>query len=119
MDGARLFILNSPANPTGMVEDGDAIRSLVEYAMDAGVTVISDEVYEHFIYGMKHVSAARFGDDVITINATSKTYAMTGWRLGFLAAPEEYITPCVKVHQYRPGLRHLYFTVCRTCGIHW
>lgn len=100
MDGARLFILNSPANPTGMVEDGDAIRSLVEYAMDAGVTVISDEVYEHFIYGMKHVSAARFGDDVITINATSKTYAMTGWRLGFLAAPEEYITPCVKVHQY-------------------
>ena len=100
MDGARLFILNSPANPTGMVENRETIRSLIEYAMDAGVTVISDEVYEHFIYGMEHVSAARFGDDVITINAVSKTYAMTGWRLGFLAAPEEYITPCVKVHQY-------------------
>jgi aspartate aminotransferase len=100
MDGARLFILNSPANPTGMVEDRETIRSLVEYAMDAGVTVISDEVYEHFIYGAEHVSAARFGDDVITINAASKTYAMTGWRLGFLAAPPEYITPCVKVHQY-------------------
>ena len=100
MDGARLFILNSPANPTGMVESPETIRSLVEYAMDAGVTVISDEVYEHFIYGPNHVSAALFGDDVITINAASKTYAMTGWRLGYLAAPEEYITPCVKVHQY-------------------
>lgn len=100
MDGARLFILNSPANPTGAVEDKETIRCLVEYAMDAGVTVVSDEVYEHFIYGREHVSAAAFGDDVITVNAASKTYAMTGWRLGYLAAPEEYITPCVKVHQY-------------------
>jgi aspartate aminotransferase len=100
MDGARLFVLNSPANPTGAVEDEETIREIVEYAMDAGVTVVSDEVYEHFIYGRKHISAAAFGDDVITVNAVSKTYAMTGWRLGYLAAPEEYITPCVKVHQY-------------------
>jgi aspartate aminotransferase len=100
MDGARLFVLNSPANPTGMVESRENIRALVEYAGDAGVTVISDEVYEHFIYGREHLSAAKFGEDVITINAVSKTYAMTGWRLGFLAAPKDYITPCVKVHQY-------------------
>jgi len=100
MDGARLFVLNSPSNPTGAVESRDTIRDIVEYAMDAGVTIVSDEVYEHFIYGKEHVSAAAFGDDVITVNAASKTYAMTGWRLGYLAAPEEYITPCVKVHQY-------------------
>jgi aspartate aminotransferase len=100
MDGARLFVLNSPSNPTGAVENRDTIRDIVEYAMDAGVTIVSDEVYEHFIYGKEHISAAAFGDDVITVNAVSKTYAMTGWRLGFLAAPEEYITPCVKVHQY-------------------
>ncbi len=100
MEGARLFVLNSPANPTGAVEDKETIRDLVEFAMDAGVTVVSDEVYEHFIYGREHISAAAFGDDVITVNAVSKTYAMTGWRLGYLAAPEEYITPCVKVHQY-------------------
>ena len=100
MDGARLFVLNSPANPTGAVENKETIRDIVEYAMDAGVTIVSDEVYEHFIYGQEHISAASFGDDVITVNAVSKTYAMTGWRLGFLAAPEEYITPCVKVHQY-------------------
>ena len=100
MDGARLFVINSPANPTGAVESRDTIRDIVEYGMDAGVTIVSDEVYEHFIYGKEHVSAATFGDDVITVNAVSKTYAMTGWRLGYLAAPEEYITPCVKVHQY-------------------
>ncbi|MCX6698678.1 MAG: pyridoxal phosphate-dependent aminotransferase [Methanomicrobiales archaeon] len=100
MGGARLFVINSPANPTGAVEGAETVRDLVEYAMDAGVTIVSDEVYEHFVYEREHVSAAAFGDDVITVNAVSKTYAMTGWRLGYLAAPEEYITPCVKVHQY-------------------
>ncbi|MBP1927945.1 aspartate aminotransferase [Methanolinea mesophila] len=100
MDGARIFVLNSPANPTGAVEPEDSIRAIVEYANDAGVTVVSDEVYEHFIYGAHHTSAARFGEDVITVNATSKTYAMTGWRIGYLAGPKEYTDQCLKVHQY-------------------
>ena len=100
MDGARIVVLNSPANPTGAVENKESIRALVEYANDAGVTVVSDEVYEHFIYDKQHWSAARFGENVITINATSKTYAMTGWRLGYLAAPAEIVAQCVKVHQY-------------------
>jgi aspartate aminotransferase len=100
MDGARVFVLNSPANPTGAVESEESIKAIVEYAEDRNVTVVSDEVYEHFIYGKKHVSAARFGDNVITINATSKTYAMTGWRLGYLAAQKEIVGQCLKVHQY-------------------
>jgi aspartate aminotransferase len=100
MDGARLFVLNSPSNPTGMVESEESIRAIVEYAMDASVTVVSDEVYEHFVYDRSHYSAALYGDDVITINAASKTYAMTGWRIGFLAACEEYLNQCLKVHQY-------------------
>jgi aspartate aminotransferase len=100
MDGARILILNSPSNPTGAMEDQGSIRALVEYALDAGVTVVSDEVYEHFVYEKPHVSPARFGDNVITINAASKTYAMTGWRLGFLAAPKEVAEQCMKVHQY-------------------
>ncbi len=103
--GARLLILNTPCNPTGMVESESSIKALVEIAMDAGVTVLSDEVYEHFIYGKKHVSAAKFGEDVITVNAASKTYAMTGWRLGFLGAPDDYYEQCLKVHQY-----------CQTCA---
>lgn len=100
MDGARILVLNSPGNPTGAVESGESVKAIVEYAADKGVTVVSDEVYEHFIYGKKHYSAALFGDNVITINATSKTYAMTGWRLGYLAAAPEIIGQCLKVHQY-------------------
>jgi aspartate aminotransferase len=100
MDGARMFVLNSPANPTGAVESKESVRAIVEYAGDHHVTVVSDEVYEHFIYEKEHWSAARFGDDVVTVNATSKTYAMTGWRLGYLAAPEEIAGQCLKVHQY-------------------
>jgi len=100
MTGARLFVLNSPSNPTGAVEPKDSIRAIVEYANDCNVTVVSDEVYEHFIYSGAHWSAARFGDNVITINAASKTYAMTGWRLGYLAASAEVVGQCLKVHQY-------------------
>jgi aspartate aminotransferase len=100
MKGARLLVLNSPGNPTGAVESKESIKALVESANDYGITVVSDEVYEHFIYGKKHWSAARFGEDVITINATSKTYAMTGWRLGYLAAPAAIVGQCLKVHQY-------------------
>jgi aspartate aminotransferase len=100
MDGARILVINSPGNPTGAVEEKDSIRALVEYAGDAGVTVVSDEVYEHFIYDTRHWSAALFGEDVITVNATSKSYSMTGWRLGYLAGPKEYVEQSLKVHQY-------------------
>lgn len=101
IDGAKVLVLNSPANPTGAVEPEDSVRALVEYADDAGATVISDEVYEHFVYdGVRAVSAARFGENVVTINATSKTYAMTGWRLGWLAGPDEVVGQAIKVHQY-------------------
>ena len=105
MKGARLLILNSPCNPSGIVESEETIKALVQAAGDAGVTVLSDEVYEHLIYDAKHVSAARFGEDVLTVNATSKTYSMTGWRIGYIAAHPEYIEQCLKVHQY-----------CQTCA---
>lgn len=100
MDGARLLILNSPCNPTGVVEPKETIKALVEAAGDAGVTVLSDEVYEHLIYDATHVSAAQFGEDVLTVNATSKTYSMTGWRVGYLAGPQDYIDQSLKIHQY-------------------
>lgn len=101
MDGAKVLVLNSPANPTGAVEPADSVRALAEYADDAGVTILSDEVYEHFVYdGARMTSPGRFGENVVTINATSKTYAMTGWRLGWLAGPDEVVAQAVKVHQY-------------------
>src|SRR5512136_307134 len=100
MPGARLLFLNSPANPTGAVESPESICALVECAEDHGVTVVSDEVYEHFTYGKPHVSAACYGENVVTVNAASKTYAMTGWRVGYLAAEESVVAQCIKVHQY-------------------
>jgi aspartate aminotransferase len=105
MAGSRLLILNSPCNPTGIVEPEETIRALVEAAMDAGVTVLADEVYEHLIYDASHTSAAQYGEDVLTVNATSKTYSMTGWRVGYLAGPQDYIDQALKIHQY-----------CQTCA---
>ena len=97
----KVMVLNNPANPTGMVEKPETIKAVVESAADYGVTVLSDEVYEKFCYeDAKFVSAAKFGDNVATINAASKTYAMTGWRIGFLAGDAELIGQAVKVQQY-------------------
>jgi aspartate aminotransferase len=96
----KAIILNSPSNPTGAVSSREDIKGLAEIAEDHNITLISDEVYEYFIYEGEHVSPASFSDNVITVNATSKSYAMTGWRLGYVAARQEYIGQMLKVHQY-------------------
>ncbi len=96
----RVLIINSPSNPTGTVQTKPEIKALAEIAEDNDITIISDEVYEHFIYEGEHVSPAHFTDNVITVNAVSKTYAMTGWRIGYAAARKEYIEQMLKVHQY-------------------
>lgn len=96
----KVLIINSPSNPTGTVQKKHEIKAIAEIAEDNGITMISDEVYEHFIYEGEHVSPARFSDNVVTINAVSKTYAMTGWRLGYAAARKDIIEQMLKVHQY-------------------
>jgi aspartate aminotransferase len=96
----RAVVLNSPSNPTGAVSSRADIKALAEIAEDHNITIISDEVYEYFIYEGEHVSPASYSDNVITVNATSKSYAMTGWRLGYVAARKEYIDQMLKVHQY-------------------
>ncbi len=96
----KALVLCSPSNPTGTVQTKAEVKAIAEIADDNGVTVISDEVYEHFIYDGEHVSPARFSDNVITVNASSKTYAMTGWRIGYVAARPEYTEQMLKVHQY-------------------
>ncbi|MBR4720262.1 MAG: pyridoxal phosphate-dependent aminotransferase [Clostridia bacterium] len=86
----KAIVLNSPSNPTGMVYTEDEIREIADFAVKNDLYVISDEVYEHLIYEGKHISIASLGDEIkertITINGVSKTYAMTGWRIGFAAA---------------------------------
>lgn len=99
-DKTKLLIVNSPSNPTGSVGTADQMQAIGEIAEDRGIAVLSDEVYEHFIYRGEHVSPGRFSDNVITVNAVSKTYAMTGWRLGYLAAKGAALEQLLKIHQY-------------------
>ena len=96
----KAIIVNSPSNPTGSVQSEEELRGITQIADDKDIALISDEVYEHFIYGGKHFSPAKYSDNAITINAVSKTYAMTGWRLGYLAAKGGAIEQMLKVHQY-------------------
>jgi len=92
----RGVILNSPNNPTGAVADADAIAAILDWCAEHGAYLIFDETYDRFLYGeRKHVSAAAFpahADRVIVTGAASKTYAMTGWRLGWAVAPKEVVS---------------------------
>lgn len=99
-DKTKAIILNSPANPTGAVMQKEDIKGIAEIAEDHNIFLLSDEVYEHIIYEGKHYSAGRYTDNAITINAFSKTYAMTGFRIGYIAAKPEITEEILKVHQY-------------------
>ncbi|MFZ5633390.1 MAG: pyridoxal phosphate-dependent aminotransferase [Bacillota bacterium] len=88
-----LIILNSPSNPTGAVYTRDELEALGEILLRNGVFIISDEIYEKLIYdGMEHVSIASLSpglkEQTVVINGVSKSYAMTGWRIGYAAAPQ-------------------------------
>jgi aspartate aminotransferase len=89
----RLFILNSPSNPTGSVYSPDEIKALGDVCVEKNVLIMSDEIYEHLLYeGAKHRSVASFSPEhlahTIIVHGFAKAWSMTGWRLGFLAAPE-------------------------------
>jgi aspartate aminotransferase len=89
----KMIILNTPGNPTGSVYTKEELRALSEVAAEEDIYILSDEIYEKLVYdGTEHVSIASLTpeayDLTITVNGFSKAYAMTGWRLGYLAAPE-------------------------------
>ena len=88
----RLIIVNSPSNPTGSVFDGKVLEEIRDLAVDHNLSVISDEIYEKIIYDHQHISIGSMEgmeERTVTINGFSKSYAMTGWRLGYLAGPKE------------------------------
>ena len=90
----RAIIINSPSNPTGMVYDKEELLAIAKWAVTHDLYIISDEVYEHLVYdGAQHVSLATFSEEIkehtIIVNAVSKTYAMTGWRIGYTASNAE------------------------------
>jgi len=92
----KALILNSPSNPTGLSYDRKTLEKIAEVALKHGLYVISDEIYEKLTYGgVEHISIASLDKEVkektIVVNGLSKSYAMTGWRIGFAAGPKDII----------------------------
>jgi aspartate aminotransferase len=90
----RAIIINSPSNPCGAVYEEKDLREIADVCLDAGITIISDEIYEKIIFdGRKHFSIASVSEDAkkstVVVNGVSKSYSMTGWRIGYLAAEPE------------------------------
>ena len=107
-DRTKLIIFSSPCNPSGSVYSGDELKKLAEVvANHDDLYVIADEIYEHIIFEGKHTSFASFDfvkDRVITVNGVSKGFAMTGWRIGYIGAPDWIVKACIKIQgQFTSG----------------
>lgn len=99
-DAVKAVILNYPTNPTGVNWAEDDAREFAEVLRDRPIFVVSDEVYSELVYDTEHVSIAKYlRDQTIVINGVSKSHAMTGWRVGLLFAPANFMQHLVKVHQ--------------------
>lgn len=93
-DRTRAIIINSPSNPTGLVYTREELKALADIAVENDLWIVSDEIYEYLVYGgQSHTCIASLSDEIykhtITINGLSKSHAMTGWRIGYIAAPLE------------------------------
>lgn len=99
----KAILMCYPSNPTGAIMDYEDLLPIAEFAKAHGLIVISDEIYSELTYHKDHVSMASLPgmkERTIILNGFSKSYAMTGLRIGFLCAPSEFITACIKLHQY-------------------
>jgi len=100
----KMLILCSPSNPTGVVYDEKELKQIASICLKNNIYILSDEIYEKLIYGKKHVSIASVNDKVkkltIVINGVSKSYAMTGWRIGYAAAEEEIVKAATRLQDH-------------------
>ncbi len=99
----KLVVLPFPNNPTGAIMTGEELEAIAEVLRGTDVLVLSDEIYAELTYGTRHVSIASLDgmwERTILVSGFSKAYAMTGWRLGYLCAPEPLVTEIFKIHQY-------------------
>jgi aspartate aminotransferase/aminotransferase len=102
-DKTKLIILNSPSNPTGVVYSKEQIKRLAEIAAEKDILVMADEIYEKFCYDSECPSIANYYEKTLLLRGFSKSYAMTGWRLGYAAANESLknvIEEMTKIQQY-------------------
>ena len=99
----RAILLGFPANPTGAVMPAQALGAVAQIARDHDLLVISDEIYDRLVYGVPHIPPATLPgmrERTITLGGFSKDYAMTGWRVGYVAAPRLLLEGVMKIHQY-------------------
>jgi len=96
----RVIVVNSPCNPTGAVYEQGTLKALAEMAARNGTLLLCDEIYEYLIYEGTHYSPASEYENIITVNGFSKSYAMTGWRLGYVTGPKEVLEGMVKIYQH-------------------
>jgi len=96
----KAIIVNSPGNPTGGVFDRKTIEGIIEIAEDNDLLIISDEVYEPFVYEGRHESFLGKYDKLVFVNSFSKAFALTGWRIGYLVAPPDLVATIAKIHYY-------------------
>ncbi len=90
----KAFVLNSPCNPTGQIYNKEELKAIADFCCEKNIYVVSDEIYEHLIYGsFRHYSIASFNEETknltIVVNGASKSYAMTGWRIGYSASASD------------------------------
>ncbi|NIS07286.1 MAG: aminotransferase class I/II-fold pyridoxal phosphate-dependent enzyme, partial [Candidatus Dadabacteria bacterium] len=91
----RAILINSPSNPTGMLVNSDIMHQLSEL----GIPIISDEIYHGLVYEGREQSMLEYTKDAIVVSGFSKLYSMTGWRLGYLIVPDQYVRPIQKLQQ--------------------
>jgi aspartate aminotransferase/aminotransferase len=99
-DKTKVIVINSPNNPSGAVYPEATLRKIVEIATRHNILLISDEIYEHFAFDVKHFSIGSIYPNTITMNGFSKEHAMTGWRLGYISGPQEIINAINELQQY-------------------
>ena len=102
-DKTKAIVLSYPNNPTGGIMKKEDLEAICPILIEKDILVLSDEIYSELTYGREHVSIASLPDmreRCVVVNGFSKAYAMTGWRLGYVAAPHEIMTQILKLHQY-------------------
>ncbi len=96
----KIIIINSPSNPTGIVYKPQQLKEISEIAKKHNLIIISDEIYKKFVYDTEYQSIGKFYENTVTCNGFSKSYAMTGWRLGSAIGPAKIIDEMMKLQQY-------------------
>jgi len=96
----KIIVINSPCNPTGAVYSKDQLKGLADIANKHNILIVSDEIYNEFTYGEDSISIAEIYENTLVLNGFSKTYAMTGWRLGWAGGPKWLLNEMIKLQQY-------------------